>query len=167
MPTQIHTGTHTHTHPQTVTNTTTNTQRQHTHTHTHTHTHIYIYICVSVCLCVCVCVWPHYFTRQYIHTFINFIWWCDSCFGTQVSMEYLLIPITPRLTLSGVVIWFGWAFGISTIVGHLMPNPFYRYISNMYNLVWLGLWHINHFRLFNAKSICIRGALNNNFMPRG
>ena len=35
-----------------------------------------------------------------------------------------------------------------------MPNPLYTYISNIYDLVWLGwvLWHINHCRLFNAKS---------------
>ena len=35
-----------------------------------------------------------------------------------------------------------------------MPNPLYTYISNIYDLVRLGwvLWHINHCRLFNAKS---------------
>ena len=51
-------------------------------------------------------------------------------------------------------IWFGLLgfYGISTIVGYLMPNPLYTYILNIYDLVWLGLWHINHCRLFNAKS---------------
>ena len=53
-------------------------------------------------------------------------------------------------------IWFGLVgfYGISTIVGYLMPNPIYTYISNIYGLVWFGrvLWHINHCRLFNAKS---------------
>ena len=29
-------------------------------------------------------------------------------------------------------------YGISTIVGYLMPNPLYTYILNIYNLVWLG-----------------------------
>ena len=43
-------------------------------------------------------------------------------------------------------------YGISTIVGCLMPNPLYTYILNIYDLVWLGLWHINHCRLFDAKS---------------
>ena len=35
-----------------------------------------------------------------------------------------------------------------------MPNPLSTYILNTYHLVWLGwvLWHINHCRLFNAKS---------------
>ena len=28
-------------------------------------------------------------------------------------------------------------YGISTILGYLMPNPFYTYILNMYDLVWL------------------------------
>ena len=36
--------------------------------------------------------------------------------------------------------WFGWVgfYGISTIVGYLMPNPLYTYILNIYDLVWLG-----------------------------
>ena len=54
------------------------------------------------------------------------------------------------------MIWFGlvWFYGISTIVGYLMPNPLYTNILNIYDLVWFGwvLWHINHCRLFNAKS---------------
>ena len=51
-------------------------------------------------------------------------------------------------------IWFGLVgfYGISTIVGYLIPNPLYTYILNIYGLVWLVLWHINHCRLFNAKS---------------
>ena len=43
-------------------------------------------------------------------------------------------------------------YGISTFVGYLMPNPLYKYILNIYHLVWLGLWHFNLCRLFNAKS---------------
>ena len=31
-----------------------------------------------------------------------------------------------------------WFYGISTIVGYLMPNPLYTYILNIYDLVWLG-----------------------------
>ncbi len=57
-------------------------------------------------------------------------------------------------------IWFGWVefYGISTVVGYLMPNPLYAYIRSM---IWFGwvLWHINYCRLFNAKSSlykCIR-----------
>ena len=50
------------------------------------------------------------------------------------------------------LVWFD---GISTIVGYLMPNPLYTYILIIYDLVWFGLvlWHINHCRLFNAKSL--------------
>ena len=29
-------------------------------------------------------------------------------------------------------------YGISTIVGYLMPNSLYTYILNIYDLVWLG-----------------------------
>ena len=51
-------------------------------------------------------------------------------------------------------IWFGLVgfYGISTIVGYLMTNPLYTYILNIYDLISLVLWHINHCWLFNAKS---------------
>ena len=44
--------------------------------------------------------------------------------------------------------WLGFN-GISTIIGYLMPDPLYTYY------IWFGLvelWHINHCKLFNAKS---------------
>ena len=46
-----------------------------------------------------------------------------------------------------------WFYGISTIIGSLMPNPLYTYILNKY-MIWFVfvLWHIKHCRLFNAKS---------------
>ena len=31
-----------------------------------------------------------------------------------------------------------WFYGISTFVGHLLPNPLYTYILNIYDLVWLA-----------------------------
>ena len=43
-------------------------------------------------------------------------------------------------------------YGISTIVGYLMPNSLNTYILNIYDLVWLGFMDINHCKLFNAKS---------------
>ena len=51
-------------------------------------------------------------------------------------------------------IWIGLVgiYGISTMVGYLMPNPLYTYILNIYDLVGLGLMGINHSRSFNAKS---------------
>ena len=45
--------------------------------------------------------------------------------------------------------WFRWYYDISAIVGYSMPNPINTYMLNIYDLV---LWHINHCRLFNAKS---------------
>ena len=38
------------------------------------------------------------------------------------------------------MIWFGlfWFYGISTIVGYLIPNPFYINTLNTYDLIWLG-----------------------------
>ena len=39
------------------------------------------------------------------------------------------------------MIWFDliWFYGISTIVGYLMPNPVYTYKLNIHDFVWLGL----------------------------
>ena len=36
----------------------------------------------------------------------------------------------------GLKVWIGlgWAYGILTIVGYLMPNPFYEYVLNVYDL---------------------------------
>ena len=41
-----------------------------------------------------------------------------------------------RRVLQQCLVWF---YGISTIIGYLMPNPLYTYISNIYDLVWFGL----------------------------
>ena len=48
-----------------------------------------------------------------------------------------------------------WFYGISTIVGYLMPNPLYTYILNINDLIWFGFFNINYCRLFNAKFISI------------
>ena len=52
-----------------------------------------------------------------------------------------------------------WFYSIKTIVGYLMLNPLYIYIYIYIYIyrIWFGwvlwfLWHINHTRLFNAKS---------------
>ena len=36
------------------------------------------------------------------------------------------------------MIWFGfiWFYGISTLVGHLLPNPLYTYTLNVYDMFW-------------------------------
>ena len=36
------------------------------------------------------------------------------------------------------LVWLGWVYGISTIVGYSMPNPLYTYTLNIYDLIWLG-----------------------------
>ena len=43
-------------------------------------------------------------------------------------------------------------YGISTIVGYLMPNSLYTHIYEIY-IIWFGwvLWHINNCRLLDAK----------------
>ena len=77
------------------------------------------------------------------------LWYINHCwlFNTKSSWNIYI-----------KYIWFGlvWFYGISAIGSYLMPNPLYTYILNIYDLVWLVLWHINHCRLFNAKYIYIK-----------
>ena len=106
------------------------------------------------------------------------LWHINHC-RLFIAKSFVYIYI--KYTGFGLV-WFGlaWLDGISTIVGYLMPNTVYTYISNIYDLVWvdfmvyhpfiycqilfihiywiymiwldLVLWHVNHCGLFNAKS---------------
>ena len=73
--------------------------------------------------------------------------WCQSSLHTHTHTHiYIYIYIYK--------IWLIGFYGISTIVGYLMPNPLYTYIYilNIYNLVWLVFMGINHFRSLDAKS---------------
>ena len=40
------------------------------------------------------------------------------------------------------MIWFAF-YGISTIIGYLMLNPVYTYISNIYDFVWFAFYGIS------------------------
>ena len=81
----------------------------------------------------------------YMIWFGGVLWYINHCglFNAKSSL-YIYIKYV-RFGLVGF-------YGISTIVGYLMPTPLYTYILNIQDLVWLGLWHINHCGLFNAKS---------------
>ena len=87
-----------------------------------------------------------------LYTYILNIWFGWVWFYSISTIVGYLMP-NPLYTYI-LNIWFGWVgfYGISTIVGYLMPNPLYTYILNIwFGWVWF-LWHINHCRLFNAKS---------------
>ena len=48
------------------------------------------------------------------------------------------------------MIWFGWVYGISTIEGYLIPNPFHTYITYMISKHILKITFLNkpeHFTL--------------------
>ena len=59
------------------------------------------------------------------------LWYINNCrlFNAKSSL-YIYIKYI-RFDLVGFYV-------ISTIAGYLMPNPLYTYISNIYDLVWLG-----------------------------
>ena len=55
------------------------------------------------------------------------------------------------------LVWFGLVcfYGISAIVGHLMPNPFDTYIKytiNIFKWAWAHFSHIKWFHLFLSYS---------------
>ena len=52
-----------------------------------------------------------------------------------------------RTTLGFVFVGF---YGISTIVVYLMLNPFYTYILNIYDFVWLGFMEYPSRRLLKV-----------------
>ena len=60
-----------------------------------------------------------------------FLWHINHCrlFNAKSSL-YIYV----KYILFGFVLFYD----ISTIVGYLMPNPLYTYMSNIYYLVWLG-----------------------------
>ena len=45
---------------------------------------------------------------------------------SKCSFQWLVIVI--------LQLWFGWFYGMSTIIGYLMLNPVYTYILNIYDL---------------------------------
>ena len=91
--------------------------------------------------------------KSSLYIYIRYIWFgLVGFYGISTIVGYLM----PKSSLYIYIryIWFGLVgfYGISTIVGYLMPNPFYTYTLDIYDLFGWVLWHINHCRLFNAKS---------------
>ena len=62
--------------------------------------------------------------------FSSVLWHINHC---------MLFNAKPSLYIYIKYIWFDLVgfYGISTIVGYLIPNPLYTYISNIYDLIWL------------------------------
>ena len=57
-------------------------------------------------------------------------------YGISTMVGYL-VPNPFHTYISNILDLVGF-YGISTIVGYLMPNPLYTYILNIYDLVWFG-----------------------------
>ena len=70
--------------------------------------------------------------------------------GCCIYFYFFVLYLPLMVFFVSLFIGFVWFYGISTIVSYLMLNLFYTYILD----IWFGLvlWHINHFRLSNAKS---------------
>ena len=63
------------------------------------------------------------------------------CVGIHKSTSLMSSSLLLQQCPACLYVWFvdlvGF-YGISTIVGYLMPNPLYTYILNIYDLVWFG-----------------------------
>ena len=59
-------------------------------------------------------------------------------FGRTLKLKKLYIVYT------SVMVWFK---VISTISGYLMPNPFYTYLLNIYDLVWFSFMPYQPFQV--------------------
>ena len=78
---------------------------------------------------------------------------CLVLFGCVYSILTIVCYLMPNPFYTSMLNIYDlvWFYGLSTIVGYLMPNTLYIYIKYIgFGLV--GLWHINHCKLFNVKS---------------
>ena len=72
----------------------------------------------------------------------------------QRKFKYILANLETDFFIAFLhkyLVWLScFGYSISSLVGYVITNPVYTYISNIYS--WLVLWHINPCRLLNAKS---------------
>ena len=73
----------------------------------------------------------------YILNIYDLVW---LAFIVYQPLEVRLFNAKSFLYIYIKYIWFGLVgfYSISTIGGYSMPNPFYTYILNIYDLVWLA-----------------------------
>ena len=79
-------------------------------------------------------IYIYYIYIAYMIYFGWILWHINQCkLFKPISSLY-----THTHTHIYIYTWFGYVgfYGISTIVGFLMPNPVHTYISNRYNLGW-------------------------------
>ena len=77
-------------------------------------------------------------TKSPSYIYIKYIWFgLVGVYGISTIVGYLMPYHLHTYILN--MIWLGWLYGISTIVGYLIPNPLHTYILNIYDLVWLEL----------------------------
>ena len=131
-------------------------------------------------MCVCVYVYIYIYIYIYIHTHNMFVHFAsvDSPLWHNTS-KYIYGHDFLSIVLNGLVlwhinqcglfnaksslyiyiryIWFGLIgfYGISTIVGYLIPNPLYTYILDIYDLVWLGFMAYQPFRVISCQILFI------------
>ena len=55
----------------------------------------------------------------------------------RVTNQYVVYKEQNNHSTLKVLVFFALVYGISTMVRYCMPNPFYTYLSNIYELVWL------------------------------
>ena len=74
--------------------------------------------------------------KSSLYIYIKYRFGWGGFYGISTIVGYLM-PNPLYTYISNIDGWVGF-YGISTIVGYLMPNPLYTYILNIYNLVGLA-----------------------------
>ena len=77
--------------------------------------------------------------KSSLYIYIMYIWFGLIAFLWHIN-HCRLFNTTSSLYIYIRYIWFGLVgfYSISTIIGYLMSNHLYTYISNIYDLLWLG-----------------------------
>ena len=104
-------------------------------------------------MCVCVCVCVH-IRSLVIVTIVDYLVWIgvDWLYGISSLVGYLMPNSHYTYILD--IYYLVWLYGISTIVSYLLPNSLGTFILNIYDLVWIGFMTIVGYSMPNPFS-CI------------
>ena len=149
---------------------------RYTHTHTHTHIHIYIYMYIYACLClcvvrapVCVCVSRTILDFQaclvlLLYKKVTYIFadhiviYLSLSFSIQIYFLFTILEDSEFLQYPLDLLTMFKEKSDDMISQWSQPHKYIciRIIRKGLFLFGLVFWHINHYKLFNAKFIFIQ-----------
>ena len=91
-------------------------------------------------ICFCCVLWHiNYYrlfnAKSFLYIYIKYIWFSlVGFYGISTLIGYLIPNLFYTYILNIYEFVFVVFYGILTIIGYLMPNPVYNYVFNIYNL---------------------------------